>query len=86
MTITIHIERLVLDGLPITAHQGDVVRAAVEAELTRLLTADGLSAGLLQSGAVPVVSGGAIQPATNDPGALGQQIAQAVYGGIGASR
>ena len=38
MNINLHIERLILDGLPITRQQGPHVQAAVEAELTRLLS------------------------------------------------
>ena len=44
--IHLHIERLVLDGLPIDRGQGPHVQAAVEAELTRLLTENGLDATL----------------------------------------
>ena len=42
MNIRLHIERLILDGLPVNSVQSPQVKAAVEAELTRLLTADGL--------------------------------------------
>ena len=83
MTITLHIERLVLEGIALDRTQREQLRAAVEAELTRLLTGDGLSGGLAQGGAVPNVPAAPIQlAADNDPGALGQQIAQSVYGGI----
>ena len=42
--IHLHIERLILDGLPIERAQGPHVQAAVEAELSRLLTENGLAA------------------------------------------
>ena len=37
MRINVHIERLILDGLPVTSLQGPEVGAAVETELARLL-------------------------------------------------
>lgn len=87
MNINVHIERLILDGLPITHSQRSLVQAAVEAELARLLTDDGLVSSLRTGGAQPKVPGGSIQLAGDgNPHTLGQQIAQAVYGGIGGSR
>jgi hypothetical protein len=84
--IMVNIERLILDGLPITTAQGPLVQAALEAELGRLLAADGLAAGLLAGGAMPALPAGAIQVGREgDPAALGRQIAQAMYGGIGGA-
>ena len=86
MNINVHIERLVLDGLPITRSQGTIVQAAVEAELARLIAAGELKADLLGGGARPYASADAIQlTSDNDPTRLGQQIARSVYGGIGRS-
>ncbi len=87
MNINIHIERLILDGLPVTHSQRPLVQAAVEAELVRLLMADGLAPRLQAGGVMPYVPGGGIQvTGDGDPQRLGQQIAQAVYGGIGGGR
>jgi hypothetical protein len=81
MTIRIHIDHLVLEGLPLGHHEGPLVQAAVEAELARLM-----------GGGAPPPSGGAtarvMAPAisiapNNSPTHLGQQIAQSVHGGIG---
>ena len=84
MKINVHIERLILDGLPITRSQGQFLQATVEAELARLLAANGLAPGLRISGAMRSVPAKSIHLTQgNDPGHLGQQIAQAVYGGIG---
>ena len=84
MNINIHIERLILDGLPLAHSQGPLVQAAVEAELARLLAADGLASSLQAGGALYCVPAGSIQMASDDnPNTLGQQIARAVYGGIG---
>lgn len=84
MDIKVHIERLTLDGAAIPHHQFPLLQAAFEAELGRLLAANGLSPGLLAGGAVYRVPAGTIQLSSeNNPSVLGQQIAQAVYGGIG---
>ena len=84
MNVNVHIERLILDGLPIVRGQGALVQREVEAELSRLLAIDGVSPSLLGGGALPRIPAGAIQ-LTKDvsAAALGQQIARAVYGGIG---
>jgi len=84
MKINLYIERLVLNGLPVTRSQGRAVQSAVEAELTRLLAADGLAPGLRSGGAMPQARGSAMQ-FTNEAGPrkLGTQIAQSVHEGLG---
>lgn len=83
MNINVHIERLILDGLPVTRSQGPAVQAAVEAELARLL-ASGVSPELLAGGAMPSISAGNITLANQgSPAQLGRQIARAVHSGIG---
>jgi hypothetical protein len=82
--INIQIERLVLDPLPIGRHQGSLLKAAVEAELSRLIDADGLADNLMSGGAVPSMPAPNIQLGSdNNPTKLGQQIGRAVYGGLG---
>jgi hypothetical protein len=83
MNIKVHIERLVLDGVNITSDQSHLLQASVEAELSRLLTAGGLSPSLAQGTAVPSISADGIQLTNNNPAKIGQQIAQSMYGGIG---
>jgi len=85
MNINVHIERLILDGLPVARHQGPLVQAAVEAELARLLVAEGLASALKSGGgATPSVPAPGIRfTSASSPTQLGQQIARAVYGGIG---
>ncbi|MBD2773378.1 hypothetical protein [Iningainema tapete] len=84
MNINIHIEKLILHDLPIPHSQRPLLQAAVEAELARLVTNDGLATSLLAGGAVPKILASNIQ-LTQDSNStlLGQQIAQAVYGGLG---
>jgi hypothetical protein len=83
MKITVHIERLILDGLPVERRDGSTVQAAVEAELTRLLVAEGLAPGLMSGGATPTAPGGTIHlTGETNPTHMGTQIAQAVHGGL----
>jgi hypothetical protein len=83
MNINVSIERLVLEGLPISHAQGPLIGAAVETELARLLATGGLEMGLQSGGAWPSMPVSVVQLTASKPTQLGQQIAQAVYGGIG---
>lgn len=84
MDVNLHIERLVLDGITLSARERAVLGTAVSEELTRLITEGGLPAGLPVSGIVPSIPAGTIQLGNDhNPTWLGQQIAQAVYGGNG---
>jgi hypothetical protein len=82
-TIALHIERLVLDGFALGPGQERLVRAALEAELGRLLAAGGLAAGLAGGGAVPALRVAPLRAAGGDAAGLGRQVARAVYGGLG---
>lgn len=83
MNLEVRIERLVLEGIALTPEQRPRVQAALEAELTRLLAEGGLDPVLLESGALPRVPAGSFTlSGDGDPPQLGQQIAQAVYGGL----
>ncbi len=87
MNINVSIERLILDGITLPHSQRPLVQASVEAELVRLLAADGLASSLQTGGAVRSIPGGSIQLANNNnPNTLGQQIAQAIYSGIGGKQ
>ncbi|MBD0372206.1 MAG: hypothetical protein ICV60_15295 [Pyrinomonadaceae bacterium] len=84
MNINLHIERLVLDGMPFSQAQGAAVRAAIEAELGRLLSRGGLHAELHSGIALESVRAPALQlRADSTPKQVGQQIARSIYGGIG---
>ena len=84
MNVSIHIERLVLDGVNVPYAQRPLLQAALEAELARLVTEGGLTPSLQSGGVFAQQPGGSIQlSAGGEPVRLGQQIAQAVYGGIG---
>lgn len=84
MNINLHVERLVLEGIEVPAHEGRILEAAVSKELARLVAEGGMQPGLTRGGAMAFLRGGRFQM---DPGnntdQLGQQIARAVYGGVG---
>jgi len=83
MNIHLHIERLVLDGLPVERGQGAHVQAAIEAELSRLFADRGVPSGLASGGAIPALDGGSFDVAPDArPDRIGVQVAQAVYGGL----
>ena len=76
--IRLHIERLVLDGLPVKASDGSIVHAAIEGELARLLAEQGLSD--VSAGAVQYVSGSPIELANDaKPAPIGHQIARTLF-------
>jgi hypothetical protein len=80
MKINLHIERLVLDGLPVESHQGASIQSAIEAELARLLAVDGLKPELLSGGAIGSLRTGGIRLERNFTAPqLGEQIAGAVH-------
>ena len=87
MKMTVHIDRLILDGLPASSAQGPQIGAAIQGELVRLLAAHGLADELRAGIAVPRIRAGVIQlGAENQPANLGNSIAQAVHEGIGRSK
>ena len=82
--VSLHIERLVLDGLDVAAGEQHWLQAAVETELARLLT-EGSGADRLGSpAAIPRIAGPTLRlDRGSAPARLGEQIAGAVYKGIG---
>jgi hypothetical protein len=84
MTIHIHIDRLVLDGINLPRHHHPKLQAALETELGRLIAINGLSAEVLAGGLFPTLSVGEMPlNAQHTPAQTGQHIAQAVYRGLG---
>lgn len=84
MNINLHIERLVLDGLPLEAKDGAAIRAALESDLTRLLSQSADVSGWQTGGATPSIRADAIQlTVQSSPAQIGRQIAGSIYGGIG---
>jgi hypothetical protein len=81
--IRVHIDRLVIDGLPLRPDQRPMMQAALEAELMDRLAASGPEPGMLVGGAIPRLPAGTIhltpQP---EAAALGRQIAGAIHTGL----
>ncbi len=87
MNIELHIDRLVLDGFTLTPRERAIVRAAVEGELTRLLTEGGIGANWQSGGVVPGIRADSMHLSSNQtPSLIGEQIAQSVYSGIGKTK
>ena len=83
MKIDLHIERLILDGLPLNQREGAVLQNALERELAQLLGRGGIDE--LTGSALPQLPISAIQlsPA-GQPAQWGRQIARALHGGLAA--
>ena len=87
MKINLHIERLVLEGLPVTSRQAPLVQSALQEELTRLLGLGPVAPQLMLGGAAPYARGGAVRfGGETGPQHLGTQIAQSVHEGLGHKR
>jgi hypothetical protein len=84
LNVNLNIERLVLEGFQLRPGEHMLVRAAVESELSRLLTERGVSPQLLRGGALPRLDAGDMRLSGGEtPRQVGAQIARALYGGIG---
>jgi hypothetical protein len=84
MKINVHIERVILEGLPVSASQAPRIREGVENELTRLLAVRGLPHILLLGGAFPELAVEDLQLArVSNPRKVGREIARSVYKGVG---
>jgi hypothetical protein len=87
MRIKVHIERVVLEGLPVGSHDSQRVQQALTAELERLIRAREIPGDLRSGGAVPSVQGVELRlPTHTSPGELGRQIARSVHEGLGSRR
>lgn len=79
--IRLHIENLVLHGIPVADRAA--VGVAVQQELTRLLSERGLPSSLSSSVTVDRFHAGSISfQADASAGSVGLQIARSVYGGL----
>jgi hypothetical protein len=79
--VELHIEELVLHGF--AAGGSRAIAAAIEAELGRMLTANGLPRAFAGSTSIDTLDGGSFE-ARGDapPQAMGNDIARAVHGGF----
>jgi hypothetical protein len=83
MNINLHIERLILDGVPFESRNRALLQTAIETELARLLTQNDAASNWQSGGATPSVRVDAIQLAAHStPAQFGEQIAGGIYQGI----
>jgi hypothetical protein len=81
MKIKLHIERISVEGLPLSDAQGPQLRRAIEAELIRLMDTGELRGGL--GGTIAHVTGPTMQVAPNASVAdIGARIAGATYSSL----
>src|SRR6266852_529340 len=84
MNITVHIERLVLEGLPVGSHDAPAVQAAVEAELSRLLSQGGIASSLRRGADLHYLRADSLSLRhCARPVTIGAQIASALHRTIG---
>lgn len=83
MNIYLHIDELVLVGLPVGTDEEPTLQTALETELTRLFSGNNATANLRRGGnlaSLPITN--IVLEGNHTPANLGQQIGRAVYGGI----
>jgi hypothetical protein len=79
--VEFHIEELVLHGFE--GRDRAAIQAAIQQELSRLLTAQGIPLSWEQGGEVGAIDGGSFDlPAGAKSEFVGTQIAQSIYGGF----
>ncbi len=83
--IKLNIEKLVLHGFsPTDRHR---IGAAVERQLTQMLTEQGMPATLSQGGDMSHINGGTFNAAPNAKAdTIGTQVAQSVYSGLSKNK
>jgi hypothetical protein len=83
VTVHVHIERVVVDGLALSPADRRAFGDTLGAELTRLLIADGLPGTLHASVALHRATAPALAVGTRSAGDLGRHVAGAVYRSLG---
>jgi hypothetical protein len=80
--LNLQIDQLVLHGFPVGDRHH--IQAAIQQELTRLFTEQGVPPSLTQGGGVNQVNGGSFEMTVGAKAdAIGTQIARSIYGGLG---
>ena len=83
--IDLHIDELILRDVPYAQRQR--IAAAIEQELTRLLTERGVPPSLARGGFVPRIKLDDVQVAAGaKPAAIGNRIAQNIYSNLAAGQ
>ena len=82
--IHLHIERLVLEGLPVTGSETGLIQTAVEAELARLLGKNGIGPSSARFVARATSEDISLSKTTR-PSSLGRRIGKSIHAAINAS-
>ena len=83
MSIRVHVESLVLEGLPLSPVERTRLERALVAELTRSLGEGNYAKALGRHGAVPGLPAADIRVDARDGGAsIGTQLARSMYGSL----
>lgn len=79
MNINLHIDRLILEDIDLSPSQRLRLQAAIEAELSKLLTVKGFPSPWEKSNWVPKLSTSFNKTTTMNLSHLAQEIAQSIY-------
>ena len=83
MNISVHIERLVLEGIDIPHADRPLLQAAIAEELGRLMAEGEIGERLRSGGAVPSVPAAPIELTQGgSPAQMGASIARSIHGGL----
>jgi hypothetical protein len=82
MNINLQIEQILLEDIDLSYGERLRLQAEVEAELTQLITANGLPPQFQNGAAIPRISANLDLPEKLDPAHMGKQIAQSIYENI----
>ncbi|MEO8576151.1 MAG: hypothetical protein ABI556_05610 [Gemmatimonadales bacterium] len=81
--IRVHIERLILDGLPLEGVERARLERSLATELTRLLEMPGAASSIAMHGQLALLHAPSIRVQPGDSGSLiGSRIAQSVFGSL----
>ena len=78
MKINLHIERMVLEGFPLSGHDGVAMQHALRQELAQLLGTASFSQGQTMAS----LRGTDMTMAKSDAKTIGTQIARSIHGGL----
>jgi hypothetical protein len=82
MKINLQIEKIILEDIHLSPSQRRQLQAALEAELSRLVTENGLPPHFQSGVAIPSLPVNLSSSSNTNPTQMGQQIAQSIYGGF----
>ncbi|MEA5513590.1 hypothetical protein [Nodularia sp. UHCC 0506] len=82
MNINLQIDRIILEGVDLSLRQRRQLQAAIETELSRLMTVNGVPQSLQNGGNIPKLPASLNITNNFQPTLMGAQIAQSIYTGM----